>query len=121
MSYISRNRPKLSSPNLKKLNIFQKELPKHENQKFLKFLFTFFLQRENFSSINTKEKRFLYLPYTEAIFLIKIKILSFNCNKAFFFLILCFFFYTQQAFVFHFVVDFCMVHDNIVVFFLIIL
>ena len=101
MSYISRNRPKLSSPNLKKLNIFQKELPKHENQKFLKFLFTFFLQRENFSSINTKEKRFLYLPYTEAIFLIKI-ILSCNCNKAFFFLILCFFFLYSTSFCFSF-------------------
>ena len=47
------------------------------------------------------------------------KIVSHNYNKAF--LNLLFFFYTHQTFVFHFLVDFCIVQNHIVSFFLFLL
>ena len=46
---------KVSSTKLKKLPIFQEELPKFENQKF----HIFCLLRENFSNTNAKVKSFL--------------------------------------------------------------
>ena len=102
----------LSSLKLKDFPIFQEELPKTEKQKF----YNFCLLRENFSNISTKEKNFLYFSFKEAKFS-KSKYFLIIIIKRFFsfYNIFC---YTKQAFVFHLLVDFCIVYDHIVAFFL---
>ena len=59
------------------------------------------------------ERKLVKHKYQTKKFLI---ILSYNYNNAFF--LLHIFFYTQQAFAFHLLVDFCIVNDHIVTFFL---
>ena len=93
MSYISGNG--ISGHQLKKLFIFQGDLEKKSSN----FLFV--------------ERKLVKHKYQRKKFLI---ILSYNYNNAFF--LLHIFFYTQQAFAFHLLVDFCIVNDHIVTFFL---
>ena len=49
----------------------------------------------------------------------QIKTVSYNYTQVFF--LILYFFYTQPAFVFHLLIDFCITHDQIVVFFLFLL
>ena len=103
---------KFSSSNIKRIVIFSPKkafLMLSQKKAVLMFWETFYISVSNFPV--RKSKLFYTFPYKEAIFS-KLKYFLIIIIKRFFSFYNIFFFYTQQAFVFHLLRDFCNVHDD---------